>query len=74
MYDPEEIGRHYHYLAFKVACHERGGAAFQTFFEQIMLKHDSSHPDSIGEERVQGHPRVQGVRSTICTDSQCWEK
>jgi hypothetical protein len=39
---PEEIGRHYHYLALKVACHERRGAAFQTFFEQIMLKRDTS--------------------------------
>jgi hypothetical protein len=39
---PEETGRHYHYLAFKVACHERKGTAFQTFFEQIMLKHDAT--------------------------------
>ena len=38
----EEISRHYHHLAFKLACHERKGTAFQTFFEQIMLKHDTS--------------------------------
>jgi hypothetical protein len=37
-----DFGRHYHYLIFKIACHERKGMAFQKFFEQIMGKHDSS--------------------------------
>src|SRR5258708_2956507 len=37
-----EFGLHYHQLLFKNACHERKGAEFQRFFEQIMQKHDPS--------------------------------
>jgi len=38
----EEFGRHYHHLVFKNTCLERKGTGFQTFFERIMQKHDSS--------------------------------
>jgi hypothetical protein len=62
----EEIGRHYHYLAFKVACHERKGTAFQTLFEQIMLKHDPSFiavkpAGKIGDWKCDGFSSVSGT-------------
>ena len=33
---------HYHEMAFRLACHERTGADFQRFFEDIMVRHDPS--------------------------------
>ena len=29
-------------MAFRLACHERTGADFQRFFEDIMVRHDPS--------------------------------
>ena len=33
---------HYHLLCFKIACLEKSGTEFQSFFEKIMKKHDDS--------------------------------
>jgi hypothetical protein len=67
----EEIGRHYHYLAFKVACHERKGAAFQSLFEQIMLKHDASFIAVKPAGKV-GDWKCDGFSSESGTVYQCY--
>ncbi len=68
---PEEIGRHYHYLVFKLACHERKGTAFQTFFEQIMQKHDDSFI-SVKPAGKEGDWKCDGFSSTSGTVYQCY--
>lgn len=35
---------HYHELVFSLRCHERTGPAFQLYFEEIMVRHDSEMP------------------------------
>jgi hypothetical protein len=39
---PHEFGLYFHHNLFRLACYERKGAAFQTFFEDIMGLHDPS--------------------------------
>ena len=39
---PSEFDIHYHNQVFRLQCHERTGAEFQRFFEDIMTRHDSS--------------------------------
>jgi hypothetical protein len=67
----DEIGWHYHYLAFKNACHERKGAAFQAFFEQIMQKHDSSFI-AVKPAGRDGDWKCDGFSSGSGTVYQCY--
>ena len=39
---PEEAALYWHELRFRLACHEKTGSEFQTFFESIMKKWDKS--------------------------------
>lgn len=68
---PDEFGKHYHYLVFKDACHERKGAAFQTFFEGIMHKHDSSFI-AVKPSGKQGDWKCDGFSSVSGTVYQCY--
>lgn len=67
----EEFGRHYHYILFKNACHERKGAAFQTFFEQIMMKHDASFI-AVKPAGREGDWKCDGFSSGSGTVYQCY--
>ena len=69
--NPDEFGRHYHYLVFKVACHERKGAAFQTFFECIMHKHDPTFI-SVKPAGKEGDWKCDGFSSGSGTVYQCY--
>jgi hypothetical protein len=68
---PDEFGRHYHYLVFKDACHERKGAAFQTFFEAIMHKHDASFI-AVKPSGKQGDWKCDGFSATSGRVYQCY--
>jgi hypothetical protein len=68
---PDEFGKHYHYLVFKDVCHERKGAAFQTFFENIMHKHDNSFI-SVKPSGRQGDWKCDGFSSASGTVYQCY--
>jgi hypothetical protein len=68
---PDEFGRHYHSLVFKVACHERKGTAFQTFFNQIMHKHDPSFISVKPAGKI-GDWKCDGYSSGTSTVYQCY--
>lgn len=38
--NPSDFDIHYHEKEFRLQCHERKGADFQRFFEDIMVRHD----------------------------------
>ena len=68
---PDEFGKHYHYLVFKNACHERKGSAFQTFFEGIMHKHDATFI-SVKPSGREGDWKCDGFSSGSGTVYQCY--
>jgi hypothetical protein len=67
----EEFGRHYHYLIFKNACNERKGAAFQTFFEQIMGKCDKSFI-AVKPSGREGDWKCDGFSQSLGIVYQCY--
>jgi hypothetical protein len=68
---PDEFGRHYHYLVFKVVCHEHRGTAFQTFFEKVMEKHDVSFI-AVKPAGREGDWKCDGFSSASGTVYQCY--
>lgn len=68
---PDEFGKHYHYLVFKDTCHERKGAAFQTFFEGLMHKHDATFI-SVKPSGREGDWKCDGFSSGSGTVYQCY--
>lgn len=68
---PDEFSVHYHYLVFKNACHERKGAAFQTFFGNIMHKHDATFI-SVKPAGKEGDWKCDGFSSGSGTVYQCY--
>jgi hypothetical protein len=68
---PEDFGKHYHSIKFKNECHERSGASFQTFFESIMHKHDTSFIAVKPAGRI-GDWKCDGFSSSSGTVYQCY--
>jgi len=69
--NPEEFGQHYHSIVFKNVCHERKGAAFQSFFEAIMHKRDRSFISVKPAGRAGGW-KCDGYSSANATVYQCY--
>jgi hypothetical protein len=66
-----EFSVYYHSLMFKVACHEKKAAEFQTFFEAIMQKHDPTFivVEPSGDE---GDWKCDGFSQATGTIFQCY--
>ena len=66
-----EFAIHYHSLMFRVACHEKKASEFQSFFENIMQKHDPTFivVEPSGEE---GDWKCDGYSQATSTVFQCY--
>jgi len=69
--DRQEFGTHYHHILFKNACHERKGSAFQTLFERIMQKHDSTFI-AVKPSGREGDWKCDGFSQVSGTVYQCY--
>ena len=67
----DEFARHYHHIVFKNSCHECKGTAFQTFFERIMQKHDTSFI-AVKPSGKQGDWKCDGFSQASGTVYQCY--
>lgn len=69
--EPHDFSLHYHHLQFELACYKRRGDAFQTFFEEIMLKHDSTFI-SVKPSGREGDWKCDGFSQRDGTVFQCY--
>lgn len=66
-----EFAIHYHSMMFRIACHEKKGSEFQSFFERIMQKYDSSFI-SVRPSGQQGDWKCDGFSQMSGTVYQCY--
>ena len=68
---PSDFDLHYHELVFSLRCHERTGAAFQQFFEEIMVRYDHTFTP-VKTHGNQGDWKNDGWISSSGTVFQCY--
>ena len=68
---PSDFDVHYHDLVFSLRCHERTGAAFQQFFEEIMVRHECTFTP-VKTHGNQGDWKNDGWISGSGTVFQCY--
>lgn len=69
--NPSEFDIHYHEKEFRLQCHERTGADFQRFFEDIMVRHDPTFTP-VKPRGNQGDWKNDGWISATGTLFQCY--
>jgi hypothetical protein len=68
---PHEFGLYFHHLKFRLACSDRKGAAFQTFFEDIMGLYDPTFL-KVKPSGTQGDWKCDGLSQSSGTVYQCY--